>query len=94
MSQFTTTEVAEKFGTTARTLRKFLRADARGRDAGDTLPGKGSRYAIEGKDLKGLQSRFKKWQAAEAEARAARAEKAAQEAQDAVEEDTDEELDD
>lgn len=87
MAQFTTTEVAEKFGTTPKTLRKFLRTDARGRDAADSLPGKGSRYAIEGKDLKSLQGRFNKWQAAEAQARADRAAKAAEEAAEAVTED-------
>ena len=81
MVQFTTAQVAEKFDTTPRTLRKFLRSDARSNDRGDTLPGKGSRYAIEGKDLKALSSRFKTWQVAEAEARAARAAKAAEEAQ-------------
>lgn len=91
MAQFTTAEVAEKFDTTPRTLRKFLRADARGRDLGDTLPGKGSRYAIQGKDLKGLQGRFKKWQAAEAEARAARAQAAAEAAAVEAEEVTEDE---
>lgn len=80
MAQFTTAQVAEKFETTPRTLRKFLRADARANDAGDTLPGKGSRYALEGSQLKGMKSRFTKWQAAEAEARAERAAKAAAEA--------------
>jgi predicted transcriptional regulator len=84
MAQFTTAEVAEKFGTTPKTLRKFLRADARANEAGDTLPGKGSRYAIDGKALKGLQGRFTKWQAAEAEARAARAAKAAEDAAEAA----------
>lgn len=87
MAQFTTAEVAEKFATTPRTLRKFLRADARAADKGDTLPGKGARYAIEGKDLAGLKKRFGVWQAAEAEARAARAQKAAQDAAEAVAED-------
>jgi len=90
MAQFTTADVADKFGTTPRTLRKFLRADAKGRDAADTLPGKGSRYAIEGKALKALQGRFTKWQAAEAAARAARAEIAAAEAQALADADTDE----
>lgn len=85
MAQFTTAEVAEKLDTTPRTLRKFLRADARGRGQGDSLPGKGSRYMIEGKELKSLQSRFKKWTAAEAEARAARAQAAAEAAQVEVE---------
>lgn len=96
MAQFTTTEVAEKFETNARTLRKFLRADAREAGKADTLPGKGSRYAIEGKDLAGLRKRFKVWQAAEAEARKERAEKAAAEAQAEaeVEEPTAEDLED
>ena len=78
MAQHTTAEVAEKFGTTPRTLRKFLRADARGRNAADSLPGKGSRYAIEGKDLAGLKKRFGAWQVAQAEAAKARAEAEAQ----------------
>lgn len=73
MAQFTTTEVAEKFDTTSRTLRKFLRADARSNGRGDTLPGKGSRYAIEGKDLAGLKKRFAAWKVAQAEAAAKRA---------------------
>jgi len=81
MAQFTTAQVAEKFATTPRTLRKFLRADARAAGKGDTLPGKGSRYGIEGKELKGLQGRFNRWQAAEAAARAERAAKAANDAE-------------
>jgi hypothetical protein len=84
MAQFTTAQVAEKFDTTPRTLRKFLRADARSNDKGDTLPGKGSRYSIEGAALKGLKSRFATWQAAEAKARAERAAKAAADAEAAV----------
>lgn len=84
MSTLTTAEVAAEFDTTPRTLRKFLRADARNRDAADTLPGKGSRYALERKALKGMRTRFNKWQAAEAQARADRAAKAAQDAAEAV----------
>lgn len=74
MAQFTTAQVAEKLDTTPRTLRKFLRSDARTRGAVDSLPGKGSRYAIEGKDLAPLKKRFTAWveaqaaQAAEVEA--------------------------
>lgn len=78
MAQFTTTEVAEKFETTTRTLRKFLRTDARDAGKGDTLPGKGSRYAIEGKDLPGLKKRFATWTVKQAEERAARAQAAAE----------------
>ena len=80
MAQFTTAEVAEKFGTTPRTLRKFLRSDAKAQGTTDALPGKGSRYTIEGKQLASLKKRFTAWKAEEAEARAARAAKAAEEA--------------
>lgn len=85
MAQFTTAEVAAKFETTPRTLRKFLRADAKAQEATDTLPGKGSRYAIEGKALQGMKKRFNTWKAAEAQAKADRAEKAAQAAKVEVE---------
>ena len=81
MTTYTTAEVAAKFDTTPRTLRKFLRADARANDAADTLPGKGSRYTLEAKSLRGMQPRFNKWMAAEAAARAARAQVAAEAAQ-------------
>lgn len=84
MSTITTAELATELDTTPRTLRKFLRSDARSQGKGDTLPGKGSRYAIERKAVKGLASRFSKWQAAEAAAKAERAAKAAQDAADAV----------
>lgn len=87
MAQFTTAEVAEKFGTTPRTLRKFLRSDARANGAADTLPGKGSRYAIEGKALAPMKKRFTAWQVAQAEAKAARAQEAAEAAADEVETD-------
>jgi hypothetical protein len=90
MATVTTTELAAEFDTTPRTLRKFLRADARDAGKGDTLPGKGSRYAIERKAVPGLKKRFAKWVAAEAEARAARAQKAAEEAAEAVEAEGDE----
>lgn len=66
MAQFTTAQVAEKLSTTPRNLRKFLRADAKNRDAVDTLPGKGSRYMIEGRDLAGLKKRFATWTEAQA----------------------------
>lgn len=66
MAQFTTAQVAEKLSTTPRNLRKFLRADAKNRDAVDTLPGKGSRYMIEGRDLAGLKKRFAAWTEAQA----------------------------
>lgn len=63
----TTAEVATELGTTPRELRKFLRSDMR--DKGLATPGKGARYAIERKHLKGLKSRFATWSAAREEAR-------------------------
>lgn len=86
MATMTTAEVALELDTTPRTLRKFLRADARANDRADALPGKGSRYAIERRDIKGMKSRFAKWTAAEA---VARAERAAKIAADATENATD-----
>lgn len=94
MTTYTTAEVAEKLETTPRTLRKFLRADAKERGTTDALPGKGSRYALAGKEIAPLKKRFTKWQAAEAQARKERAEKAAEEAAAAVENDADETADD
>lgn len=85
MSTISTAELATELDTTPRTLRKFLRADARAAGKGDTLPGKGSRYAIDRKSVRGLSKRFTAWQAAEAVARAERAAKAAQDATDALE---------
>lgn len=79
MAQFTTGEVAEKFGTTPRTLRKFLRSDARANGRGDSLPGKGARYALEGRDLAAMRKRFGAWQVEQAELKAKRAADAAAE---------------
>lgn len=54
-------EVAEKFGTDGRTLRKFLRSDAK--ENGTETPGKGGRYQIEAKKVASLQKRFTAWDA-------------------------------
>src|SRR5262252_2534209 len=84
-------ELAARFDTDAKTLRKFLRSDASG--VADQAPGKGSRWAIEGSQVRGMKSKFTKWNAdrlaAIAAARTARAEAAA-EAADAPEGDEDE----
>lgn len=90
MAQFSTAEVAEKFDTTPRTLRKFLRADAREQGAADSLPGKGARYAIEGKQLASLKKRFNAWKVEQAEQAKARAEKAVADAKVEVNEVEDE----
>lgn len=55
-------ELAEKFGTDGRTVRKFLRSDAK--KNGTETPGKGGRYAIKAGQVKSLQKRFDAWDAA------------------------------
>jgi hypothetical protein len=57
---FTTAQVAEKFETTPRQLRKFLRSE-QGMNA---TVGKGKRWGIEGKQLAPLKKRFIAWNAA------------------------------
>lgn len=54
MATLTTTELAAELDTTTRTLRKFLRDDAKG-------VGKGSRYAIEKREVRSLAKRFAAW---------------------------------
>jgi len=80
MATLTTNEIAADLNTTPRTLRKFLRADAKAQGA--TTPGKGSRYAIEKRDMRALRTRFNKWVAAN-EAKANDAEGPADDAPDA-----------
>jgi hypothetical protein len=58
-------ELAAQFETDARTVRKFLRKDAR--DNGTETPGKGSRWEIEAKSVRSLRKRFDSWIAANAE---------------------------
>lgn len=60
MATMTTTEIAADLDTTPRTLRKFLRSA----DSGFASVGKGSRYAIEKRDMRALRTRFAKWVAA------------------------------
>ena len=60
-SVLTTAELAEKIGTDPRTLRKFLRATT----PKDSQPGKGSRYAIEGKSVRLLAKGFDAWKSAQ-----------------------------
>lgn len=55
-------EIAAQFGTDPRTLRKFLRTDAR--DRGAETPGKGSRWEIEARSVRSLRKRFDVWNAA------------------------------
>ena len=62
----TVKEVAEQLGTDGRTLRKFLRHEATeaGGTIGEDTPGKGGRYSLEARSVKGLQKRFDLWSAA------------------------------
>ncbi len=88
--------LADKIGTDARTIRKFLRADRAAQaevkgDAAPTAPGKGSQWAIEAREVRALTARFNKWTKAQEEARASKAaDKAAREAAKGEEVDTDE----
>src|SRR5688500_37512 len=61
----TAKELAEKLGTDGRTVRKFLRSDARSN--GSETPGKGPRWVIEANQVRSLQKRFDAWNAARAE---------------------------
>lgn len=54
-------EIAQKFATDPKTLRKFLRKDAK--NNGTENPGKGARWAIPATSLKSLQKRFDAWNA-------------------------------
>lgn len=60
---YTPKEIALKFDTDARTVRKFLRSEV-------GTVGKGQRWAIEAKDMRSLKSKFTKWATAAAEAKA------------------------
>ena len=51
-------DLADKLDTTPRTARKFLRAVTEK----DDQPGKGGRWQIAGKDVRGLTAKFKTWQ--------------------------------
>lgn len=59
----TVKEVAEQLGTDPRTLRKFLRSEVKeaGGQIGEDTPGKGGRYSIESRSVKGLAKRFGAW---------------------------------
>lgn len=55
-------EIAADFETDARTLRKFLRSQAKAN--GTETPGKGSRWAIEARTMRSLRKQFDAWVAA------------------------------
>lgn len=53
--------LAAELGTTAKTMRKFLRSD----QGLDSKVGKGRRWEIDGRQARSLKARFPKWQAAQ-----------------------------
>lgn len=75
MAQIQVTELAQELETSARTARKFLRSIT----PKDEQPGKGGRWKIEKRDIRGLKKKFTIFQ--EEHMRAA--EEAAQEAEPA-----------
>lgn len=74
----TPTELAEKFGSDGRTVRKFMRSIT----PRDEQPGKGGRWSIEGtaKNVNKLQKQFNDWHQKQLEEAAARAASRAAEA--------------
>lgn len=68
MATITVTDLATRLDTDPRTARKFLRSIT----PADSHPGKGSRWSIEARDVRSLQSKFKKFEAAQVEAKNAR----------------------
>jgi predicted transcriptional regulator len=59
MAKITASELASEIGCTPREVRKFLRSDAKARNA--ATPGKGARYAIEKREVRALVKRFATW---------------------------------
>lgn len=79
MAQITVKDFALEIDTDARTARKFLRAVTPREDH----PGKGSRWAIEKKQIRSLKSKFTKWENEQKEKAAIRAENAKKKAEKA-----------
>ena len=65
MAQISVSDLAVELDTDPRNARKFLRAVT----PKDAQPGKGSRWAIEKKDLRSLKSKYAKFSAAADQAR-------------------------
>jgi len=76
----TPAELAVELGTDPKTARKFLRST----DGLDRKVGKGHRWAIESREVRGLKSRFGKWEAKRREEIARRAAERAEDARNAA----------
>lgn len=59
MSGISPKEFAVRVESDPRTVRKFLRANAK--ENGTETPGKGSRWEIDAKKVKSLSTKFRKW---------------------------------
>lgn len=57
MATITPAEFAQKLGSDPRTVRKFLRSEA----GMNSRVGKGSRWALESKQIASLTKKFRKW---------------------------------
>jgi len=68
MTTLNISELSISLDTDPRTARKFLRTVT----PADAQPGKGSRWVIEAKQVRSLKAQFKKFTAAQDEAKAAR----------------------
>jgi len=68
MATITATELATELGITGREVRKFLRSIT----PKDAQPGKGSRWAIEKKELRALRTKHTAYQKAQEERAAAK----------------------
>lgn len=94
MATITVADLAIALSTDARTTRRFLRSIT----PKDSQPGKGSRWAIEKREVRGMTKKFAAFTAAENEKRAARAENDAKNApaapENAIENDENENADD
>jgi hypothetical protein len=68
MATITAKELANRLDTDPRTVRKFLRdnAKAQGGEVGKDTPGKGKRYAIEAREVASLKKGFAAWVEAKA----------------------------
>lgn len=79
MATFTPTALATRYQTDPKTLRRFLRASAASgllADKGYKAPGKGARWAIEGRDIQALRGAFRRWESDQEATRQARQEAA------------------
>lgn len=74
LKTLTPKEIALQWGTTPRTLRKFLRTNAKAK--GLETPGKGSRWAIEARKVASLKKGFDAWKVTQAKEKAERLAKA------------------